>query len=108
MRKIFPILALVLTLTGCNTVFADSPRIITLSQGEKDKAVALLERRQAIWVKRKQLDAKYNADVHRLDEEMSGVDVDAMQLCFDLKKAHKIAPNLTYELDEMNAQLVKR
>lgn len=84
------------------------PKIISLSSSEKVKAMALLERRQGIFLKRQKLDAQYQADLNRLNEEGNAVTIEASQLCFELKKAHSIEPNLVYNLDEVNARLVKQ
>lgn len=108
MLKTLSTLILVALLSACTVVQAADPKVIPLSSSEKVKAMALLEHRQAIFLKRQKLDAQYQSDLHRLDEEMNGTNIDAQNLCFELKKAHSLAPNLFYELDEVNARLVKK
>jgi hypothetical protein len=101
-------IALLCALCACSTVLADNPKIISLTSSEKAKAMAMLEHRQQIFQKRAKLDAQYAAEVHRLDEEMGSVNIEANDLCFQLKKSHAIAPNVNYSLDEVNARLVKQ
>jgi hypothetical protein len=108
MKTTFPVLALVLALSACSSVLADNSKIIALNSSEKGKSMAILERRQAIYLKREKLDAQYKSDVNRLDEETTSVNIDASQLCFELKKSHSIPPNVQYQLDEVNARLVKQ
>ncbi len=112
MKYTAPILAALLFLSAViflpNATHATNSKIIDLSDTEKPKAMAILERRQSLFMKRQKLEAQYQSDAHRLDEENSVINIDAGQLCFELKKAHKIEPGITYTLDEVNARLVKQ
>lgn len=95
-------------LVGGAYLYSQQPSTISLSKSEKAQAMSILERRQTIFHQRDQLDAKYNADVHRLDEAITDLNIESRQLCFDLKKAHSLPPNTNYTLDEVNARLVKQ
>ena len=97
-----------LALCACSPVLADNPKVINLSKTEKAKAMALLERRQAISLLRQKITAQYQADMDRMNEDDNAVNIDATKLCFELKKAHTIPPNTNYALDEVNARLVKQ
>jgi hypothetical protein len=97
-----------LSLSACDQVLADNPKIVNLSKSEKTQALALVQRRQEINLKRARLDAQYQADVNRLNEEMQAVGIDASTLCFELRKAHQLSPGINYQLDEFNARLVKQ
>ena len=105
---VFLLIGLAVVLVPRFDAHAENPKMIDLGSSEKAKAMAILERRQAVYVKRQKIDAQYKADVDRLDEEIGEINIDAGQLCFELKKAHKIEPGQTYSLDEVNARLVKQ
>jgi hypothetical protein len=106
--KIFPVLALLVALCACEGALADNAKYISLNSSEKAKAMELLERRQAVGIKRAKLAAQQAADSDRLNEEENQITIDQAQLCFELKKSHSIPPNVRYNLDEVNARLVKQ
>lgn len=73
---------------------------ISLSTSETTQARALAERRQDIAFRRASAIADYQARINRLQEEETGVNIDAEKLCFQLKKAHLPDPSSQYLLDE--------
>lgn len=106
MRRMFGIVALLAVMSAC-ALSADPPKVIELNADESKQSISLAERRQDVNFRRQKAMIEYQAAMNRFQEEDNSLNLEAGQLCFALKKAHKLDPDIQYRLDEWKAQLIR-
>lgn len=101
------IIGLVLISWGV-AVHAESGKTVSLTAEEKKTAIAYVEQRRSVQMRRQEAQLKYNADMNRLAEEENKINLDYDQFCFSLRKSHSIAYNDNYRINEFKGVMEKQ
>ena len=84
----------------------DLPKVVKLSGGEVKQVQEIATHRHDISIRREQAQAKFQAEINRLQDEETLLNIEAEKLCFDLQKSHKLE-GARYSLNEWKGELVK-
>lgn len=94
------LLILLCCFVGPTLLHSGNQDTITLSASEKAQAIAIAEARQ-------QLQFDRQAALNEFDRRERELDLRSAKLCYELKKAHQINPQVQYWLDEWRGVLRK-
>jgi hypothetical protein len=94
----------VLLSTSCAST---APDVINLSGKERDETISLGERQQALSIEEQKTQAEYAAQMALYTKQQTELGIEAQELCYKLKKSHKLNPGDNYQLDTANGRLTK-
>lgn len=102
-----PIVTVSILLCATSCASSNAPDKVVLTGTERTEAISLAERRQALSIESSKIAADYQTMLNRIQEETAQLNIRAQEMCFSLKKSHKLDPAAQYQLNEWRGELIK-